>query len=345
MEQALGLSMNSINKYNYQASESAPMYYPMQIISGALYYQDGSGSLYIPNMAVVANGWGDDNSSHVLDNDGYPLPNKLKTIFYSFTEKQFYQGEFELPVNKIQELFDNGYQSLRADKVLTYDKFIVGVAPGGGVAIWLSSMDRRVEVFFGKAEKIEGDWKWITDNQEVDPDEYIQEIIEYERRTPEQLDIYNKEGVPFGVWEKYHERRYAWKPALTEMKLRDNIINNIVFYNGEVNFQGMNVNTETNETFAVPSEIDIIWNRTGYLVNDLKIECFFDEDEIFTAFEKIAKDNKPIFMEFRMQPENNYDFTIWLRSDKSSIELKKTRIKTWKPGGMRYENAGPKDMD
>ncbi len=337
--------MDSFNKFYYQASESAPLYYPMQVISGALYYHDGSGSLYIPNMAVVANGWGDDNSSHVLNDEGAPLPNKLKIIFYSFTENQFYQGEFDLPLDEIHELFNTGYMSLRMDKKVTYDKFIVGVAPGGDVAVWLDSPDRRLDVFYGKAEKIEGDWKWVTDNPEVNPDEYIKEVIEYEQRTPEQLDIYNKKGVPFGLWEKYHQQRYNWKPALTDMKLRDNIINNVIFYNGEVDFQGMGLITEGSNTFAVPKQIDIIWNRTGYLINDLKIECFFDEQEIFSAFESIGKDNSPIELEFKMEPEKNYDFTIWLHNDKKSIELKKTRIKTWKPGGQRYENADPKDMD
>jgi len=344
IKQAIGLSMSSTTKYEYQASESAPLHFPMQIISGALLYKDGSGSLRVPNMTVVANGWGDWRSSHVLDSDdGFPLPNKLTLTFFSFTENQFYKGEFDLPYEKIESLFENKHYSYVDEKDITFDQFIVGITPGGGVSVWLNAMERRVEVFFGQADKIDGDWKWVVDNPEVKREDYIKEVVEYEQRTPEQLEYYNKNGVPFGKWKKYSEARYLWKPVLNNIKLRDDLIKSIQYYNGEKDY--IKISSDKAELLAIPKQLSIIWNRTGFLVNDLTIDVIFDEAEMFSAFETIAEDNMPIEMEFRMEPENNYDFTIWLINEKRSIKLKKTKIKTWRPGGMRYENAGPKDTE
>ncbi|RDH83857.1 MAG: hypothetical protein DIZ80_06900 [endosymbiont of Galathealinum brachiosum] len=344
--QGIGLSMSSITKYEYQASESAPLYFPMQIISGALYYHDGSGSLYVPNMTVFAGGWGDWRSSHVLDSDGSPLPNKLKLTFYSYMEDQFYQGEFELPLERIEALFKNKHYSFVDEEEITFDKFIVGTTPDGGVSVWLNAIERRIEVFHGQADKIQGDWKWVIDSPEVDRDDYIKEVIEYEQRSPEQLAFYNENGIPYGKWKAYSKARYIWKPVLNGIKFRDDVIKHIHYYNGEKDYLNIPLSDDyKGKALAVPDEINLIWNRTGYLINDLSIDVFFDEVEIFSAFDVLGKDNKSIEMEFRMEPDKNYDFTIWLSNDKNSIELKKTKIKTWKPGGMRYENAGPKDTE
>lgn len=344
--QVTGTTMSSSKKYHYQASESAPSNFPMQIVSGSLIYQNDGGSLYVPNMVIVANGWGEWRSSHVLDNDGYPLPKKLKITFFSFTENKFYQDEFDLPYDLISNLFSEGFYSLNQEEQISFDRFIVGTAPGGIVSVWISAYDRRIEVFQGKAKEIDGDWSWILDNPEVLRDEYINEVIDYEQRTPEAKAEFEKNGIPFGKWEMYHKSRYFWQPVLTSMNLRDDIIKFIGFFNGEKDYLNVPLKDyHQGLALAVPEKISFIWSRTAYLVDDLSIEVFFNEKEIFKAFETLKKENKVMKMEFRMEPENNYDFTIWLQTDKKSIELKKTKIKTWKPGGMRYENAEPKDTE
>ncbi len=96
-----------MTKFEWQPTESGPRYYPMEILSGSLIYHDGSGSSYIPNGVTLHHGWGRGVSSHVLG-DGKrkdPLPNRLTIRFFSYTENQFYEGDFELPYDKILALF------------------------------------------------------------------------------------------------------------------------------------------------------------------------------------------------------------------------------------------------
>ena len=55
IQQATGMGINSTMTYEYQASESAPLHFPMQIISGALLFKDAKGSLSLPRMKIIAN--------------------------------------------------------------------------------------------------------------------------------------------------------------------------------------------------------------------------------------------------------------------------------------------------
>ena len=45
---------------------------------------------------------------HVVGDDFKPLPNKLVITWFSYIENKFYTGEFDLPYDKIKQLFDEG---------------------------------------------------------------------------------------------------------------------------------------------------------------------------------------------------------------------------------------------
>ena len=335
-----------MKEFELWAMESAPFNYPMQIVSGSLIYHDGSGSIYIPDRSTIDAGWGQGISYHDPGEDKKPLPDQLKITFFSYTENQFYQGRFDLPYEKMLKMFQQGYIDPYDRKHINYKRVIVGVAPGGAVAVWLRGVSKITEVFYGQAEKIDGDWGWINTNPDYTREEYIRLDIEESLETPEALAALQQNGVPVERWPFYHKTRYHWQPYFTGMKARDDLIYTLKFYNGEFDYLYVPLDKKlASETRAVPSDLYFTWNPTGYLVNDRVVKSYFDEAEIFAAFEKLGKHNQPLKMELRMEPEKNYDFTIWLHNDKESIELKKTRVKTWKPSGQRYENAGPEDTE
>jgi len=86
---AVGLNFIKVfnqNKYIYQASESAPLGFPMKMTSGEFIYHDENGFLSVSSMATVANGWGYWRSSHVTTEKYRPLPSKLSLTYFSFVE-------------------------------------------------------------------------------------------------------------------------------------------------------------------------------------------------------------------------------------------------------------------
>lgn len=316
-----------MSKFAIQASESAPKNYPMEITSGYLHYPEG-GSLYIPNKKTIHNGWGEGWSSHVVGDELKPLPNKLSIGFFSYTENKFYTGDFDLPYEKLVQYFKDGYFGPNEQKRVTYRTFIVGVAPGGVVSVWIQGRDRRTEIFHGLAKEHEGNWKLIIDNPKFTREEYIRLNLE-ESLKPDAFENLMKTGVPFGLWTKYHKTRYQWDPVFINMPIYDGFIDNIEYYNGER--EAINYpldDDQKNLIRAVPSFLDFTWDRPN--AKPLRIKLYFDEPEIFTAFETVGKDNLPMNLEMRMASVNGKnDFTVWLTNKKRELEIKKLNVKTY----------------
>ena len=328
-----------MTKFDWQATESAPEGYLMRIVGGSLGYHDDSGSLYVPDRVEIDHGWGLGRSSHIVGPDLKPLPKNLHITFFSYTEDQFYQGRFDLPYNKILKLFQEGYYSPKAGDRVTYDQIVVGVAPGGAVAVWVSGINRTTEVFFGQAEKIEGRWSSITGNTRMSREEYIRSSIEYSLaptkpdgekdlkspQTQQALAALRKNGVPIGLWNTYRTH-YRWQPLFTRMEIQKGLIRLVEYFNGEADYIQYPLDKRVAQnTRPVPKELHFVWDRPG---RGLLIELYFNEAEILAAFQKLGANNQPLQLEMRLDTaDGKAAFTVWLRNDKEAIELERTAIK------------------
>ncbi|MDO6811339.1 DUF2931 family protein, partial [Zobellia galactanivorans] len=121
--------------FEWRPTECAPEHYPIGIYQGGFITEDDD-YFMIPNGGVVSNGWGNSGSTWVTGPDFKPVPNKLKIIWISYTENQFYFGDFNLPTDKITELFEKGYINEHG-KHKTYNNLIVCLAPGGAVSVFI----------------------------------------------------------------------------------------------------------------------------------------------------------------------------------------------------------------
>src|SRR5690625_2780170 len=203
----LGIATNS-DKYDWKATESAPKNFPIKIIDGTFIYHgrsDGTG-LYVPSGGLLDKGWGEMISSHIVGPDLKPLPDRLKITFFSYLEDQFYEGVFDLPYETILSLFKE--QSTNGGP--EYHRIMVGVAPGGYVAVWLKGHIKTTEVFFGRAEPVEGELKAFG---RVIPNrsEYVLSEVE-DNVDPSVLRRIREEGIPFDRWANFRQR-YHWKPV------------------------------------------------------------------------------------------------------------------------------------
>lgn len=322
--------MTKTDKFDWHASESAPRKYPMEIIAGGLSYHDGSGSLYIPDKSTIHHGWGTGISSHVTSPKFKPLPHKLTITFFSYTENQFYRGQFDLPYDKILKAFQDGYYSPNENKHSTYDQIVVGVAPGGAVSVWLAGIGKTTEVFFGQAEKFEGEWSSILDNPRYPREEHVRLVIQESLKTPEALAALKKNGVPLGLWSRYHSTRYPWQPLFTGMTVRDGRIDAIRYFNGELDILDYPLEKDiAASTRAVPSYISFTWEYTKIVGRSY--ELTFHEPEIFAAFQKLGNGQPPLQLEMRMTTaeDGKKTFSVWLRNAKESIPLTHTGIKIY----------------
>jgi len=318
-----------MTKFEWQATESGPKHYPMEIISGSLKYHDGSGSSYVPNGATLDHGWGWGRSSHVLG-DGKrkdPLPNRLTIRFFSYTEDQFYEGDFELPYEKILALFQAGFYSHSKGEEVTYRNIIVGVSPGGGVAVWLWAYEKITEVFFGQAEKADIPWSRLTTATKISREEYVRRRVEESLKTPERIEALRKNGVPLDLWKNYRIR-YHWQPLFTGMTLRDPRLHT-KYFNGEQGFLDYPPGKEAAAlTHAVPKEIGVYWkNPNG---RNQQFDFTFDDTEIMSVFKTLSKHQLPITLEFSMRRnEDGRAIHFIVHTEKEAIPLKKVGFRVY----------------
>lgn len=301
-------------RFEWLTTETAPRDYTMKIISGTFYYHDEKGGLYVPDAAHINPGWGKGVSNHVVGEDFKALPDRLDIRFFSFTENKMYQGSFDLPYETILMWFKKGVAQNAEHPV--FNTIMVGVAPGGAVAVWVTGAETR-EVFFGQAEPYEGVLTNSLNHVIDDRDEFVRSVLEYSL-TPEMLADIKKNGIPAGKWNGYR-KPYQWLPTFVQAQRPKYV--SVGFYSGErykINFP---LDDDViNESRRVPSQIAF-----AYLIAGEKMPDFytvrFNETEIFAAFDKLG-DSEMIYIESDPKLPKQ-DTGVRIYNSKESIVLKK----------------------
>ena len=276
-------------KFDWTASESAPKYFPMRVIDGTFVYHGEKGGLYVPAAASIGYFWGTGESTHVVGEQFKPLPDRLEIKFFSFTENKLYQGSFPLPYDKILALFQEGVA--RRPEMPIFQKIIVGMAPGGAVAVWVSGKETR-EVFFGQADPYEADISNPMGSLIKDRAAYARSYLE-DLPAEAQANL-QKNGVPFGRWAKYR-KPYTWNVTIKHNNTNKDF--GYSFFNGEsyrLNYPLGEAEVKTPK--PLPLLISFRCTFPGEQYADIYV-VHFNDDELFAAFEKLSALQEPITFE------------------------------------------------
>lgn len=311
-------------EFVWLATESAPHNFPMKIMRGSsfIYYGSESDGLYIPSGGVLYRGWGSAISSHVVGPDLKPLPHKLDITFYSYLEDTFYSGTFDLPYDKILNLFRQGVAENKANP--TYRYVMVGVAPGGTVAVWVTGKQSTVEVFFGKAQKTNINWEQAMNYPEEKRKKFISHTIEQAVK-PDILASIRKNGIPFDQWAKYRTQ-YQWVPTFVGNGQPED--NNLLFFNGEKQDLYFPLSDEViKKSRPIPRYLAFNSLIKGETEEDVFI-INFDEAEMLAAFEKLGSNQEQLYLEFAPTlPKPNTKIRLY--NSKESIELTRWKVDVW----------------
>ena len=317
-----GDAMNKATEFEWHATESAPEHYPMEIRQGTFYYKGQDQGLYIPSGGTLYAGWGEMNSMHVTGPDKKPLPDRVEVTFFSYAEKQFYHGKFDLPYGQILALFREAYKEDPDDPY--YNGIMVGIAPGGAVSVWLKGA-RIKEVFFGQAEKMDidpADGFNLPFDSKAESDAYLAKQL-VNVLEPEELESLKKNGIPFGTWARYR-KLYRWAPAYKDGKISIDKAMPVQYLNGERNWMPTILTDEmANTPRPLPSALKF---RASVGSESLYYIIRFEEFELMDAFEKLGAQGEKVTIEFDARVPRQL-MKIRVYNDKEFIELKKTYIK------------------
>lgn len=197
-------------KYEWSADISAPREYPIEMYTGAV------GGVYFSHMLGFRNGgWGNAGSVDFIKAE---LPDRIDLTWLSYVDNKFYTIDTEIPIEKIKELFEEGFYSKRGEEGVTepYKYINIGLAPKGMMVVWVAGVGKQVEVARFQAHETTIDPRVITEDEKyMFTKDYTKRSLTYDgtisKYVREQLDKYGY--PPAEVYESYREK-YLWKPKV-----------------------------------------------------------------------------------------------------------------------------------
>ncbi len=308
-------------EYEWSAHISAPKEYPVEVYTGA------AGGYFFSQMGGFSNaGWGRSISD---SNIKAPVPERLDMTWLSYVDDKFYTGEWKLPVEKIQQLFDEGYYSKRGSdaEIEPYDCINIGLGPKGMVVVWVAGTDKQIEVARFQAHETTLDPKLITEEEKyMFEKNYAKDMLTYDGTISKDLREYIKQNgyPPAEAYETYREK-YLWKPKviLPEGSKISRLY--IKMSNGE--FEDPFDRPIDQKHRAIPCAFQIFWSvingkkeqefvsriaftqDKNYWAKYLEISGYdefpmdFDKNEIRKLFKEHIDKNKPTEMIVKIDPD------------------------------------------
>ncbi|MCV9930583.1 DUF2931 family protein [Flavobacterium sp. LS1R49] len=144
-------------KFDWKADTSAPMEYPIEVFEGSL------GGYYFSEMGGFSHsGWGSRGGG--MSEVHEEAPEILKMTWLSLAEGKFYTGNWVLPQEKMQQLFEEGFYNGPPDRHSTYTDITIGLAPKGVVVVWMTGVGLQVEIGRYQAHETTIDPKNVYEN-------------------------------------------------------------------------------------------------------------------------------------------------------------------------------------
>jgi len=314
--------------FEWLPTESAPEAYPIFLVKGDLVFPDGK-NLYIPDRRPMYNGWGKTGSAHLVGQKRKPLPSRLDLTWFSYTEDRFYVGHFDLPTERLTTLFRSGAASPDGGARLPFDRIIVGMAPGGDVAVWVGAGRIVRQIALYRAQPADLPWTLVLNNPSISRAEYIDMSLK-DALPPDVLKQVTGKAVPAGRWAIFSQR-YAWTTRLAgglsgkELWIRG--------LNGEVEWLDLTGGRKDADpappTRGAPLGLTLFWTTKGG--QRLSAEITFDEDESLAAFSKLAGAATPEPLVLELEPSDQATTVeVFLQRGRFAYRFEKNSVKIYR---------------
>jgi len=302
-----------VNKYEWFASGNAPELYPTELFFGDFIFSDGK-KLYIPEVIPFQATWGESISMHVLDNNLFPAPAAIDIIWLSLAENQFYSLESDLPKEKIESLLAEINEDTKKQK---YNFIVAGMAPYGGLAVWLSGEGITTEVAWLQAKPVDVEMEDFAPNNKFSSRaEYVETYFKF---CEDAYENFQKNGLPDRMlFERYMQKfNYRITPKFeNEEAVFEGI--EMYYYNGELNTTNSGEHKE-NAMRAKPYKIVLNW-----CIGKTQYGGYFwtDEKKIIETFSNFYNNDTQKEGNLIIEVgESNNQFKFFLQDDSTIIEI------------------------
>ncbi|MCV9929308.1 DUF2931 family protein [Flavobacterium sp. LS1R49] len=314
--------MENNESFSWGSTITAPHMYPIEIHKGYLADDKKMITAYM-NTGISTGDWGYGNNAYA---GGNSIPTNLSLTWISFADKKFWKIEATLPKEKIFKFFQEGYMNKDRKGVwshVTYKDITVGLAPGGLVVVWLTGLNRSVEIAHFQAKET-----FVSvDEFYRNPHEYTQDEFynfRFKSYLPRESQAYIKEkGVPVDLWKDYRTK-YNYRFNIHFYKAdKESSDRRLKYVNGEEEIiEVKDINSYQNK--ALPS-----YGRFFFSQHNAEVQ--FDDEEILNAFKKLTAVHPDKSIDIEAKVAFMYKTTTFtVKCEGEEIPLEKTVVKMWK---------------
>ncbi len=303
--------------YSYQIDGCAYKIYPTETHFGLFELADGSVT-DIFQQYPFGGEWGKTMTDNVNLREEMPLPVLLDIVYLSIVEEKFYCLSLPFNSQELNKIF-NQFESVVNDEERMH--LIVGMAPYGGIALWLGCMFKQILLgWIYSQEILLAMDDFLPQNPNITLSDYCQDYINNDSRVKENLE---KNGLPpRNLFDKYMQQftyRYLslfehWNEDKEEWtKDDDEELMPEFDYVEEALFDGTHDKLHDGGLMnyhlaGKPKKLAVNWHIKK---SEYTAYFWFEDEEIRELFDRF----------YGAHPDTKTDFMIRIDSDKKKFEL------------------------
>jgi hypothetical protein len=306
-----------MQQFEWQPTTCAPKAFPVRLLSASLHLADGA-ELEIQPKSLIANGWGEIGAVSLIGEDMKALPATLDLQWFSYVERKCYGGNFKLDQAKLADVFKKKLTAPATDAKADFTHLVIGLAPKGGVSIWLSGEGVTEEIGHLTAAEVKVDMQSII-GAYPDVEAYAKDVIA--KNLPEgQVSLSNVSDDDLMKWAGRYRRDYRWHWDVTSTAPLGGLLAH--YFNGEACYWPQAPAKTTSFTQPLPDGVNVRWKTNG---NAGSATLLFDDAELFAAFDKLGGPAQEAGI---MLEVNRVSGTVkaFVQDAGAIVELKKTRM-------------------
>lgn len=304
-----------MNGHDWLPTECAPDDAPAYVVEGLLSYPGGT--VELPARRIASNGWGRRGSTRLVGDLRKPAPDGLQLTWFSYREDRAWQGRFVLPQARIETLMAKGVIAGPQRKRQPWDRVVVGMAPGGAVAVWLSAGATTCEVATFRAAPVELPWERVLDNPAIPREQHAREVLA--EATPVASALARAEmGDPIKTWLRRHTP-WHWAPSVARHVDATRLV--VRGWNGEFEPFLVDGAFPPRTRRAAPRELQFDWTDRAGARRGAQVHV--DEDEVYRAFARLAGPAGTLPITLHLEPEaDGRELAVVLRSRHGTLRLR-----------------------
>lgn len=312
---------------NWLATDSAPRDYPAYVVDALFVLEDGTIE-GIPDDRLTNTGWGQPGSIQIIGDDEKAVPTQLHVKWFDLVSRKGFSGRIPMQADHMGSVLRQTVPQPNGTKTAV-DYLRVGFAPGGDVAVWVSSQRVNHMVGMFKAAPTQISLSEMSKDPALTEDQFIRKMLDAALPAGKAQSIVAR-TVPEGKWLQL-DRRFNWQASVIGQFAGDLLW--VEYANGEVDWFDLSGKREiatsaSASARAIPDVLEFGWS--GPTGRKFRARVEFDQEELIAAFDRLSAHSPDAHLILEAEPQDQgREVGVYLRAGQAFYRFTKVRSGIW----------------